>query len=89
MVVKYRLNGRGTKSQPLSDEWQEIKRSRSRVRVRVEHPFHVVKRPWGLTKVRYRGLRKNAVRAYAAFALANLYLVRKRLLSNSGASYAL
>src|SRR5690606_801001 len=62
---------------------------RSRVRSRVEHPFHVVKRLWGFTQVRYRGLRKNAVRAYAAFFLANLYLVRKRLLGTSGAKYAL
>lgn len=31
-------------------------------------------------KVRYRGLAKNTARAYTAFALANLYLLRKRLL---------
>ena len=87
--VKYRVNRRGTKKNPLTEAWKEINRSRSRVRSRVEHPFHVVKRLWGFTKVRYRGLRKNAVRAYAALALANLYLVRKRLMSASGASYAL
>ena len=34
---------------------------------------------WGFTKVRYRGLAKNTVRAYAAFGLANLYLVRHKL----------
>ena len=45
----------------------------------VEHPFHVVKRLWGFAKVRYRGLAKNTVRVYAAFALANLYLARKKL----------
>jgi IS5 family transposase len=39
----------------------------------------VVKTLWGFTKVRYRGLAKNTVRAFAAFALANLYLVRYRL----------
>jgi Transposase DDE domain len=53
--------------------------ARSRVRARVEHVFHVVKRLWGFTKARYRGLAKNTARAFAAFALANLYLVRKRL----------
>ena len=53
--------------------------ARSRVRARCEHVFHVVKRLWGFTKVRYRGLGKNTVRVFAAFALANLYLVRKRL----------
>ena len=87
--VQYRVNRRGRAGKPLSDRWKEINRSRSRVRSRMEHPFHVVKRLWGFSKVRYRGLRKNAVRAYTAFALANLYLVRKRLLSVSGASCAL
>jgi transposase, IS5 family len=40
----------------------------------------VVKRLWGFTKVRYRGLAKNLAKAYTLFALANLYLVRGRLL---------
>jgi IS5 family transposase len=39
----------------------------------------VVKRLWGFTKVRYRGLMKNTARAYAAFALANLYRLRHKL----------
>lgn len=32
------------------------------------------------SRVRYRGLAKNTARAFAAFALANLYLLRRRLL---------
>jgi IS5 family transposase len=40
----------------------------------------VVKRLWGFAKVRYRGLAKNAARAFALFVLANLYMVRYRLL---------
>ena len=39
----------------------------------------MVKRLWGFTKVRYRGLAKNTARVFAAFALANLYLLRRRL----------
>jgi len=35
---------------------------------------------WGFTKLRYRGLAKNTARLFTAFALANLYLVRRRLL---------
>ena len=50
--------------------------TRSKIRARCEQGVHVVKRRWGYTKVRYRGLAKNTTRA---FALANLYLVRKRL----------
>jgi IS5 family transposase len=40
----------------------------------------VVKRLWGFSKVRYRGLAKNTARLFTAFALANLYLLRPRLL---------
>ena len=55
-------------------------RNKSRVRARVEHVFAVVKRLWGFTKVRYRGLHKNATRAFTALALANTYLCRSHLL---------
>lgn len=54
-------------------------RNKSKIRVRVEHVFAVVKRLWGFTKVRYRGLAKNAGRAFTALALANIYLSRNRL----------
>jgi transposase, IS5 family len=77
--VRYRVNRRGTTQHPVSERWRQINRVRSRVRARGEHAFHVVKSLWGFTKVRYRGLAKNTVRAFAAFALANLYLVRYRL----------
>lgn len=77
--LKYRINRRPTPKHPLSARWKQINRARSRVRARGEHAYHVVKRLWGFTKVRYRGLAKNTVRVFAAFALANLYLVRKRL----------
>ena len=78
--VRYRINRRGHAAAPLAEKWRAINRARSRTRARVEHPFLVVKRLWGFTKVRYRGLAKNAARAFAAFALANLYLVRHRLI---------
>ena len=56
-----------------------VNRAKSRVRARVEHVFGVVKRLWGFSKVRYRGLAKNATRAFVALGLANIYLARKRL----------
>jgi IS5 family transposase len=78
--VRFRVNRRGTVKHPVSERWREINRSRSRVRARGEHGFHVVKRLWGFQKVRYRGLAKNAARAFIAFALANLYLARRQLI---------
>ena len=56
-------------------------RNKSKIRSRVEHVFGVVKRLWGFGKVRYRGLRKNATRAFTALALANIYLGRQRLMA--------
>lgn len=66
-------------------EVDEAKRSRnrnkSRIRARVEHVFGVVKRLWGFNKARYRGLAKNATRAFTALALANIYLARGPLMA--------
>ena len=54
-------------------------RTKSKVRAKVEHCFGVIKRVFGFTKVRYRGLDKNAHRLFVTCALANLFLVRDRL----------
>ena len=63
------------------DERERAKnRTKSRVRSKVEHVFGVLKLKFGFVKVRYRGLAKNANRLFAAFALVNLFLVRKKLL---------
>jgi IS5 family transposase len=86
--VRYRVNRRPTAANPLNERWRKINRARSRVRARGEHGYHVVKRLWGFNKVRYRGLAKNRARAYTAFALANLYLARQKLLP-PGATCAL
>ena len=56
-------------------------RNKSRIRARVEHVFAVVKRLWGFDKVRYRGLAKNATRAFVTLAMANIYLARQPLLA--------
>jgi IS5 family transposase len=78
--IRYRVNRRGTHQRPLTAYQREINRLRSKRRARGEHAFHVVKRLWGFAKVRYRGLAKNTARLFTAFALANLYLLRRRLL---------
>ena len=64
-----------------SRQGQAKNRNKSRIRARVEHVFCVVKRLWGFAKVRYRGLVKNATRAFTALALANIYLGRQRLMA--------
>jgi len=78
--VRYRVNRRRAGETPLSAHQKWINRIRSRARARCEHPFQVVKHLWGFTKVRYRGLAKNTARLFTAFALANLYLLRRKLM---------
>jgi IS5 family transposase len=71
---------RRTKFKDYVDELQKKKnRNKSSVRAKVEHPFRIVKRIFGFDKVRYRGIAKNHNRLCANFALANLYMHRKRL----------
>jgi IS5 family transposase len=53
---------------------------KSKVRAKVEHPFGVIKRIFGLTKVRYRGLDKNANSLFVACALANIFMLRRKLM---------
>ena len=73
------------RTRKAGSEVDEVKRgknrNKSKIRARVEHVFAVVKRLWGFAKVRYRGLAKNAGRAFTALALANIYLSRKHLLA--------
>ena len=65
-------NKRAYKNRPLTDSDKETNRRKSSVRSKVEHPFLTLKRIWGFAKVRYRGLAKNANRAFAMLAMLNL-----------------
>ena len=60
-------------------------RIKSQIRSRVEHVFGVIKGIFHFTKVRYRGLEKNAHKLFVTCALTNRYLVRRRLLRHMGA----
>jgi IS5 family transposase len=74
-------NQRSRRNGVVDEGIRSKNRNKSKIRARVEHVFGVVKRLWGFTKVRYRGLEKNATRAFTALALANIYLGRKGLLA--------
>jgi len=65
-------NKRAYRNNPLTDADKETNRRKSSVRSKVEHPFLTVKRLWGFAKVRYRGLAKNANRAFAMLAMLNV-----------------
>ncbi len=65
-------NKRAYRNSPLTDADKETNRRKSQVRAKVEHPFRPLKSIYGFAKVRYRGLLKNANRAFAMLALINL-----------------
>ena len=58
-------------------EQKRLNRLLAALRSAVEHPFRVLKRQFGYTKVRYRGLFKNEQHLFSQFALVNLYMARR------------
>lgn len=76
-TVEFRVAARKgiLKQMPAHD--RAIESRKAAIRARVEHPFLIVKRDFGFTKTRYRGLAKNLNRLHVAFASANL-LMRAR-----------
>jgi IS5 family transposase len=63
---------------------ERVERMKASIRAKVEHPFRVLKRQFGFTKVRYRGLAKNTAQIVTLFALGNLWLARRRLMELQG-----
>jgi transposase, IS5 family len=65
----------------VDERVKAVNRTKSRVRAKVEHSIGIIKRVFGFQKVRYRGLAKNLHRLEVSAALANLYMMRRRLLN--------
>ncbi|QCI10541.1 IS5 family transposase [Pseudomonas putida] len=63
---------------------RKIEKAKAQVRAKVEHPFRVIKRQFGYVKTRFRGLAKNTAQLLTLFALSNLWMARRHLLSNAG-----
>ena len=63
---------------------RKIEKAKAQVRAKVEHPFRVIKRQFGYTKVRFRGLAKNTAQLVTLFALSNLWMARRHLLTDAG-----
>jgi len=59
----------------------QLEKRKAQVRARVEHPFHIIKNLFRHRKTRYRGLAKNTAQLHSLFALANLVIAKRSLLS--------
>jgi IS5 family transposase len=62
----------------ITDQLETLK---ARVRAKVEHPFRIIKIQFGFIKARYKGMAKNRAQLHMLCALANLYMVRRRLMA--------
>jgi IS5 family transposase len=82
-TVEFRVAARKgvLKAMPAHD--RAIETRKASVRAKVEHPFLIVKRDFGFTKTRYRGLAKNRNHLHMLFASAN-WLMRARAVALTG-----
>ncbi len=77
------IQAKAHRPRPLSEAARARNRTKSRVRAKVEHVFLVIKRIFGWSKVRYRGLAKNTHWLFISCGLANLYVARRHLLTEA------
>ena len=63
---------------------ERVEKMKAGIRAKVEHPFRVIKRQFGFTKVRYRSLAKNTAQVVTLFALSNLWMARRNLVEAKG-----
>ena len=88
--LAWHVNVKARRHRALTNDERAQNRERSRARATgwpraiVEHPYRIVKVLWGHSKVRYKGLLKNALQFFTLFALANVYHARRRLLPVMG-----
>ncbi len=64
---------------------QKQEHAKASIRAKVEHPFRVIKRQFGLVKVRFKGLQKNNAHMLTLLALSNLWMARRQLIAMLGA----
>lgn len=75
--IEWRIAARKGVLKTMHAHDREVESRKAAVRAKVEHPFLVVKRDFGFTKTRYRGISKNLHHLQMLFASAN-WLMRAR-----------
>lgn len=68
----------------LKEANEHLEYLKAAVRSKVEHPFRVVKCQFGYQNVRFKGLAKYTTQILTLFALSNLWMMRRSLLSLAG-----
>jgi len=81
--VEFRVAARKSRLAKMAAHEREVQARQAGVRAKVEHPFLIVKRDFGFTKTRYRGIDKNLNHLNMLFASAN-WLMRARAVALMG-----
>jgi len=81
--VEWRVAARKGVLKTMTEHDRALESRKASVRAKVEHPFLVVKRDFGFTKTRYRGIAKNLNHLHVLFASAN-WLMRARAVALAG-----
>jgi IS5 family transposase len=81
--VEWRIAARKGVLKTMTEHDRGLESRKAGVRAKVEHPFLVVKRDFGFTKTRYRGIAKNLNHLHVLFASAN-WLMRARAVALMG-----
>lgn len=69
--IEWRVAARKGRLKTMADHDRHQQSRQAGVRAKVEHPFLVIKRDFGFTKTRYRGIGKNLNHLQVLFASAN------------------
>ena len=81
--IEFRVAARKSRLAKMAAHDRDVESRQAGVRAKVEHPFLVVKRDFGFTKTRYRGIAKNLNHLHVLFASAN-WLMRARAVALMG-----
>lgn len=82
-TVQWRVAARKGVLKAMHEHDRAAESRKASVRAKVEHPFLIVKRDFGFTKTRYRGIGKNLNHLHILFASAN-WLMRARAVALAG-----
>jgi transposase, IS5 family len=81
--IEWRVAARKGVLKTMSEHERAVESRKASIRAKVEHPFLIVKRDFGFTKTRYRGIAKNLNHLHMLFASAN-WLMRARAVALAG-----
>jgi IS5 family transposase len=81
--VQWRVAARKGQLKTMAAQDRAAEARKASVRAKVEHPFLIVKRDFGFTKTRYRGIAKNLHHLHMLFASAN-WVMRARAVALAG-----